>query len=145
MLESKRICVVGEAGLEPATPGLEGRCSIQLSYSPLRAATNLLYRPSDLSQSICTELLAAARTALTSARSAQFNASSAALESAPHAVVYAVIPKPSLSLLNARLITRSALQQRQTVLRSRPTAPRAHVSASASPAKRDAFPGSRSM
>jgi hypothetical protein len=29
------ICVVGEAGLEPTTPGLEGRCSIQLSYSPV--------------------------------------------------------------------------------------------------------------
>ncbi len=27
--------VVGEAGLEPATPGLEGRCSVQLSYSPV--------------------------------------------------------------------------------------------------------------
>ena len=27
--------MVGEAGLEPTTPGLEGRCSIQLSYSPL--------------------------------------------------------------------------------------------------------------
>jgi hypothetical protein len=27
--------VVGEAGLEPTTPGLEGRCSIQLSYSPV--------------------------------------------------------------------------------------------------------------
>ena len=27
--------MVGEAGLEPATPGLEGRCSVQLSYSPL--------------------------------------------------------------------------------------------------------------
>jgi hypothetical protein len=27
--------MVGEAGLEPATPGLEGRCSIQLSYSPM--------------------------------------------------------------------------------------------------------------
>jgi hypothetical protein len=26
--------MVGEAGLEPATPDLEGRCSIQLSYSP---------------------------------------------------------------------------------------------------------------
>jgi hypothetical protein len=28
---------VGEAGLEPTTPGLEGRCSIQLSYSPVAA------------------------------------------------------------------------------------------------------------
>ncbi len=27
--------MVGEAGIEPTTPGLEGRCSIQLSYSPL--------------------------------------------------------------------------------------------------------------
>ena len=27
--------LVGEAGIEPTTPGLEGRCSIQLSYSPL--------------------------------------------------------------------------------------------------------------
>ncbi len=27
--------LVGAAGLEPATTGLEGRCSIQLSYAPL--------------------------------------------------------------------------------------------------------------
>src|ERR1700739_867720 len=27
--------MVGEAGIEPTTPGLEGRCSIQLSYSPI--------------------------------------------------------------------------------------------------------------
>ena len=25
---------MGEAGIEPTTPGLEGRCSIRLSYSP---------------------------------------------------------------------------------------------------------------
>ena len=31
LIDSK---VVGEAGIEPTTPGLEGRCSIQLSYSP---------------------------------------------------------------------------------------------------------------
>jgi hypothetical protein len=27
--------MVGPAGLEPATPDLEGRCSIQMSYEPL--------------------------------------------------------------------------------------------------------------
>jgi hypothetical protein len=32
-----RLLMVGEAGLEPTTPGLEGRCSIQLSYSPVSA------------------------------------------------------------------------------------------------------------
>ena len=30
--------LVGEAGIEPATPDLEGRCSIRLSYSPVRWA-----------------------------------------------------------------------------------------------------------
>ena len=28
--------MVGAAGIEPATTGLENRCSIQLSYAPLR-------------------------------------------------------------------------------------------------------------
>ena len=31
--------MVGEAGIEPTTPGLEGRCSIQLSYSPKDSTT----------------------------------------------------------------------------------------------------------
>ena len=31
----RRARMVGEAGIEPTTPGLEGRCSIRLSYSPL--------------------------------------------------------------------------------------------------------------
>jgi hypothetical protein len=33
--------MVGEAGLEPTTTGLEGRCSIQLSYSPISAIVSL--------------------------------------------------------------------------------------------------------
>src|SRR5580692_9403641 len=36
--------MVGEAGIEPTTPGLEGRCSIRLSYSPanMRSALKLI-------------------------------------------------------------------------------------------------------
>ncbi len=35
--EYRLMRIVGEAGIEPTTPGLEGRCSIQLSYSPVSA------------------------------------------------------------------------------------------------------------
>jgi hypothetical protein len=42
--------VVGEAGLEPTTPGLEGRCSIQLSYSPVSVIVSLLGGGSKLHQ-----------------------------------------------------------------------------------------------
>ena len=34
--------MVGEAGIEPTTPGLEGRCSIQLSYSPVVTAFTIV-------------------------------------------------------------------------------------------------------
>src|SRR3954453_4721244 len=37
--------LVGEAGIEPTTPGLEGRCSIQLSYSPIKSTTYMNFLP----------------------------------------------------------------------------------------------------
>ena len=53
--------MVGEAGLEPATTGLEGRCSIQLSYSPwLPFASVGKERKWPRSQSIVTEASASA-------------------------------------------------------------------------------------
>ena len=42
--------MVGEAGLEPTTPGLEGRCSIQLSYSPVSAIVSSFGAASKLHQ-----------------------------------------------------------------------------------------------
>lgn len=38
---------VGLAGLEPATLGLEGRCSIQLSYNPIEF---MMYRSDNISR-----------------------------------------------------------------------------------------------
>src|SRR5580698_882225 len=41
--------MVGEAGIEPTTPGLEGRCSIRLSYSPtifIVAFSSIIQHPS---------------------------------------------------------------------------------------------------
>ena len=40
--------MVGEAGLEPTTPGLEGRCSIQLSYSPDSDIVSLPASPAEV-------------------------------------------------------------------------------------------------
>jgi hypothetical protein len=40
--------MVGEAGIEPTTPGLEGRCSIRLSYSPAFYRCNFIVTLNDL-------------------------------------------------------------------------------------------------
>jgi hypothetical protein len=40
--------MVGEAGIEPTTPGLEGRCSIRLSYSPAFYGCNFIVALNDL-------------------------------------------------------------------------------------------------
>jgi hypothetical protein len=44
--------MVGEAGIEPTTPGLEGRCSIQLSYSPDVAGIPYCNQPDVLSERV---------------------------------------------------------------------------------------------
>ena len=40
--------VVGEAGIEPTTPSLEGSCSIQLSYSPACASLSIVAGKRDI-------------------------------------------------------------------------------------------------
>ena len=49
-VESGQEALVGAAGLEPATLGLEGRCSIHLSYAPGCYSSNLAYFPGNGSQ-----------------------------------------------------------------------------------------------
>jgi hypothetical protein len=62
-MESKRddSRLVGEAGLEPTTPGLEGRCSIQLSYSPVSAIVSPPGATSKLRQRNISMIAATAR------------------------------------------------------------------------------------
>jgi hypothetical protein len=43
--------MVGETGIEPVTPDLEGPCSIQLSYSPQQRDLRLSQMPD--AQGIC--------------------------------------------------------------------------------------------
>ena len=46
--------MVGAAGLEPATPGLEGRCSIRMSYAPESNVARGLHSPKIISgRSLC--------------------------------------------------------------------------------------------
>ena len=70
------LLLVGEAGLEPATPGLEGRCSIQLSYSPA-----LFYSTVESGQRV-----------LANASSVRARVAFASSEVRPQAVRYAVTP-----------------------------------------------------
>src|ERR1700678_1032416 len=72
--------MVGEAGLEPTTPGLEGRCSIQLSYSPA----------SDIVPSTSTGAPGSIRPASRITPNAQSNAAAHA-----SAARWAVAPQPS--------------------------------------------------
>jgi hypothetical protein len=55
---SKDVDMVGEAGIEPTTPGLEGRCSIRLSYSPRRASAATRVASLYCSVPVCRERMA---------------------------------------------------------------------------------------
>ena len=46
-LNNGRTEMVGEAGIEPTTPSLEGSCSIQLSYSPARSISIVAGKAAD--------------------------------------------------------------------------------------------------
>ncbi len=96
--------VVGEAGIEPTTPGLEGRCSIQLSYSPTSPYC-----------SFAAAVSAEAPDVMESAKAAKATASTwkALRGVGPQAVTYAVIPNSVRSGGSmAWRTTRSARQQR---------------------------------
>ena len=97
--------VVGEAGIEPTTPGLEGRCSIRLSYSP--AFFHSSVEPAPAGQS-------GGRTAWTKMRSAVASVEAASIRVDPQAVKYAVIPRSwRPGEMIARRMTRSARQPRK--------------------------------
>ena len=98
--------VVGEAGLEPTTPGLEGRCSIQLSYSPASF---------HFSVEVASVVQAGRRMASTKTPSAAASVETASIRVDPMAVRYAVIPRSwRAGAMKARRTTRSARQQRKT-------------------------------
>ncbi len=50
-LQMMSVRLVGAAGLEPAAPDLEGRCSIQMSYAPAETSPDFTPSPA-LSQAI---------------------------------------------------------------------------------------------
>src|SRR5215469_14064377 len=94
-----------EAGIEPTTPGLEGRCSIRLSYSPAFSHCGFELAPTELP---------ASRTEFTKARSADSSFAWAAARVVPQAVKYAVIPRSwRPGAMWASRMTRSARQQRK--------------------------------
>src|SRR5580704_5282433 len=102
--------MVGEAGIEPTTPGLEGRCSVQLSYSPTFLIVTLNRKSWG-----CPIFTASAKTTSADARTA-----AAWAEAGPQAVKYAVTPWPGTGGLRwARRTIRSARQRRRAAARRR--------------------------
>src|ERR1700738_2242573 len=102
--ESLTYVVVGEAGLEPTTPGLEGRCSIQLSYSPTMLS---LYFEVTASEAPSV-MIESATTCKASASLADASGSEG-----PHAMIYAVIPSPASSGVKKALRTIASPRHRR--------------------------------
>src|SRR6266567_9456665 len=101
--------VVGEAGIEPTTPGLEGRCSIQLSYSP--TMLSLYFEAS-------APFTPAARTESANEGSAPARTAAASGGVAAHVVRYTVIPSPTASgVKKARRTVASARDWRRGLAR----------------------------
>ncbi len=119
--------MVGEAGLEPATPGLEGRCSIQLSYSARRLAAKPLYRFVDFAQGLAA-IRVVSRIAFANTASAQPRAASASDGGCPASGEVSRDAQPLAPAHDARRITRSARQQRAAICRIRSILARTHIS-----------------